>query len=190
MLSDFRFYPTRPWLAAGEREDLRLLAHSLTPDNGTYHIFATADFEPRVLPEGIAAQQVFGGELALGHWSMRDSVQVRPCQRINIESWWQAVKPPAANYSIQLALVNLAGESVGASNDRLTTVNTGVWGPDAWFLDVRPLQVPCEAAPGEYPLVLSIYDPLLLQEQGPLPLIQADGSEGDRWLYLTTLFVS
>ena len=190
VLSDFRFYPTKPWLAAGEREDLRLLAHSLTPDNGTYHLFATADFEPRVLPEGIAGQQVFGGELALGHWSMRDSVQVQPCQRINIESWWQAVNPPAANYSIQLALVNLAGESVGASNDRLTTVNTGVWGPDAWFLDVRPLQIPCDALPGEYPLVLSIYDPLLLQEQGPLPLIQADGSAGDTWLYLTTLFVS
>ena len=97
---------------------------------------------------------------------------------------------PRANYSIQLALVNLAGESVGASNDRLTTVNTGVWGPDAWFLDVRPLQIPCDALPGEYPLVLSIYDPLLLQEQGPLPLIQADGSAGDTWLYLTTLFVS
>ena len=44
----------------------------------------------------------------------------------------------------------------------------------------RPLQIPCDALPGEYPLVLSIYDPkVLLQEQGPLPLIQADGSAGD-----------
>ncbi len=190
VLSDFRFYPTEAWLAAGEQEELQLLARSLTPENGTYHLFATADFEARALPPDIAAQHVFGGELALGHWQLRDSVQVQPCQRIHVESWWQAVSPPTANYSIQLALVDLAGESVGASNDRLTTVTTGVWGPDAWFLDARPLQIPCDAPPGEYPLVLNIYDPKTLQERGPLPLTQADGSAGDQWLYLTTLYVN
>jgi len=189
VLSDFVFYPDRPWLAAGDAQGLQLLAHSLTPENDTYHLFATADFEPRNLPPDIAARHVFGDELALGHWRLRSSVQVQPCRRIHVESWWQALRPPAANYSSQLALVNLAGESVSAANDRLTTVNTGVWGADAWFLDVRPLQVPCDILPGEYALVLSVYDPLTLAEQGALPLGDAAGRPGDPWLYLTTLFV-
>ena len=190
VLSDFRFYTNKSWLTEGDEKGLKLLARSLTPENDTYHIFDINDFERRYLPADIAVQQVFGGEIALGHQELRESVQVQPCQYIHVESWWQAVKPPRANYSIQLALVNDAGESVSASNDRLSTVNTGVWGPDVWFIDSRPLQVPCDALPGEYPLVLSIYDPLLLPEQGPLALIQADGSAGDTWLYLTTLFVS
>ena len=55
------------------------------------------------------------------------------------------------------------------------------------------LQIPCDTpAAGEYPLMLqSCYDPLSNCElSDKLALIQADGSEGDTWLYLTTLFVS
>ncbi len=190
VLTDFPFYPTRPWLAPDDRQGLQLLSLSLTPENGTYHLFDTADFETRHLPQGIAPQRVFGGELALGHWELRDSVQVRPCQRIRLESWWQAARPPGADYSIQLALVDLAGEALAASNDQLTTVNSAVWAPQLWFLDARPLTIPCDAPAGEYPLVMSVYDPLLLAELGPLPLTNADGSAGDTWLYLTTLFVN
>ncbi|MCY3944915.1 MAG: hypothetical protein OXF44_01350 [Anaerolineaceae bacterium] len=190
VLTDFPFYPTRPWLAPDDRQGLQLLSLSLTPENGTYHLFDTADFERRHLPEGIAQQQVFGGEVALGHWELRESVQVQPCQRIRLESWWQAARPPGADYSIQLALVDLAGESRSASNDQLTTVNSAVWAPGLWFLDLRPLRIPCDTPAGEYPLVLSVYNPLRLAEQGPLPRINADGSAGDTWLYLTTLFVN
>ena len=191
VLSDFPFYPTRPWLPPEDSQGLQLLSRSLTPENDTYHLFATADFEPRHLPPGIAPRYRFAGELALGHWELRDDVRARPCQRIQVESWWQALDPPAANYSIQLALTNAAGDSsVAAANDRLTTVYTGVWGPDAWFLDARTLQIPCDAPPGDYPLVLSVYDPLTLATRGALPLVDADGVAGDTWLYLTTLFVT
>ena len=89
-----------------------------------------------------------------------------------------------------MALVDLAGEALSASNDQLTTVNSAVWAPQLWFLDLRPLTIPCDTPAGEYPLVLSVYDPLQLAERGPLPRIDADGSAGDSWLYLTTLFVN
>ncbi|MCY4526159.1 MAG: hypothetical protein OXB89_06085 [Anaerolineaceae bacterium] len=165
------------------------LYRTLTPENRVAFLFdsAYADYFP---PEQIGPAYNFGAELALGHWALRDEVQVQPCQRINVESWWQASRPLAADYSLQLALVDLAGESLSASNERLTTVDTSDWETNAWFPDLRPLTIPCDAPAGEYPLVLTVYDPLRLAEQGPLPLINADGSAGDAWLYLTTLFVN
>ncbi len=189
VISDHRFFVTKPWLAEGDEKGLKLLARSLTPENGTYHLFAIEDYERRHLPPDIAPQRVFGGDIALGHWTLRESVRVQPCQTIHVESWWQALNPPRANYSSQLALVDRAGEAVAAANERLTTVNSGVWGPAVWFPDSRPLQVPCDAPAGDYALVLEVYDPRALAQEGPLPLIQSDGSAGDTWLYLTTLFV-
>lgn len=162
---------------------------TLTPENRVAFLFDTAHVEQGP-PEDIAPTWNFGDAVALGRQELLDSVQVRPCRRVNVESWWQAARPPAVDYSMQLALVNLAGDPLSASNSRLTLVDSRDWQPGTWYLDLRTLTVPCDAVVGEYPLVLSVYDPLALAEEGPLPLINADGSEGDTWLYLTTLFVS
>ncbi|MDE0327648.1 MAG: hypothetical protein OXH77_00290 [Anaerolineaceae bacterium] len=164
------------------------LYRTLTPENRVAFLFDKS-YVDHFPPEQTSAAHHFGTSLALGHWELHDNTQVQPCQRIRVESWWQATRAPVPDYSMQLALVNLAGESLGARNARLTTVDSSMWKTKAWFLDLRSLTVPCDAPAGEYPLVLSVYDPLLLAEEGPLPLINADGSAGDTWLYLTTLFV-
>ncbi|MCE2488932.1 MAG: hypothetical protein J4G17_03045 [Anaerolineae bacterium] len=191
--ADYRV-SSREWLALppaqpGDGPDGWRLYRTLTPENRIAFLFDDA-YVAHLPPAQIRPEYIFGAELALGHWALRDEVQVRPCQRINIESWWQAIRPLAADYSLQLALVNLAGEALGANAERLTTVNTSDWETNAWFPDLRPLTIPCDAPAGEYPLVLTVYDPLRLAEQGPLPQINADGSAGDTWLYLTTLFVN
>ncbi|MCY3908356.1 MAG: hypothetical protein OXF63_14025 [Anaerolineaceae bacterium] len=165
------------------------LYRTLTPENRVAFLFDKSYVE-HFPPEQISAAHNFGTSVALGHWGLYDNTQVQPCQRIRVESWWQAIRAPVPDHSMQLALVNLAGESLSARNARLTTVDSSMWKTKAWFLDLRSLTVPCGAPAGEYPLVLSVYDPLLLAEEGPLPLINADGSVGDAWLYLTTLFVN
>ena len=189
VLSDRPLYLSRPYLAPDDEAGLRLLSRSLTPENSVAHLFDTADFETRYLPTSIAEPLDFGHELALGGWELRDSVQVQACQRVIVESWWQALRRPLPNYSLQIAIIDSAGEAVGSSNAALGTVNSGVWSQDVWFLDVARLQLPCDAAPGEYSLVLSVYDPQTLDERGPLPLMGAEDSAGDAWLYLTTLFI-
>ena len=189
VLSDRPLYLSRPYLAPDDEEGLRLLSRSLTPENSVAHLFDTADFETRYLPTSIAEPLDFGHELALGGWELRDSVQVQACQRVIVESWWQALRTPLPNYSLQIAIIDSAGEAVGSSNAALGEVNSGVWNQDVWFLDVTRLQLPCDAAPGEYSLVLSVYDPKTLDERGPLSLMGAEGSAGDAWLYLTTLFI-
>ena len=189
VLSDRPLFLSRPSLAPDDEAGLRLLSRSLTPENSVAHLFDTADFETRYLPTSIAEPLDFGHELALGGWELRDSVQVQACQRVIVESWWQALRTTLPNYSLQIAIIDSAGEAVGSSNAALGEVNSGVWNQDVWFLDVARLQLPCDAAPGDYSLVLSVYDPKTLDEGGPLSLMGAEDSAGDAWLYLTTLFI-
>ncbi len=188
------FVASHEWLALppanpGDGRNGWRLHRTLTPENRVAFLFDRA-YVDHFPPDGISPAYNFGADLALGHWELREGVEVQPCQRINVESWWRATRAPVADYSMQLALVDLAGESLGARNARLSAVDSSNWETKAWFLDLRSLTVPCDAPAGEYPLVLSVYDPLMLAEQGPLPLINTDGSAGDAWLYLTTLLIN
>ena len=180
------------FLPADDREGL-LLYYTRTPENRVGFLFALepAEAETRFLPEDLAPRHSFGGELALGHWALHDSVQVQPCQRVHFESWWQIAAKPEIDYNLQLALTDADGLFVASTDHMLTSEWVRYREPaDEWALDARDLQIPCDTPAGEYPLLLIVFDPLSLELSDKLPLIQADGSEGDRWLYLTTLFVS
>ena len=176
-------------LPAGSREGLQLYI-TQTPDNQVGFLFDRKQAEVRYLPEGLAPRHNFGGELSLGHWELRDSVQVQPCQRIRVESWWQTVAPPQADYSLQLAMTDADGGFLVSADHGLASGSTRDQAPDHWYPDGRILRIPCDAPAGEYPLIFSVYDPESNAASDKLPLIQADGSAGDTWLYLTTLFVS
>ena len=179
-----------PSLPADDREGLQLY-FTRTPDNQVGFLFDREPAEVRFLPEDLAPRHSFGGELALGHWSLRDSVQVQPCQRIHFESWWQATVKLQTDYSLQLVMTAADGRFVASTDFALTSESTRFREPeDAWYLDARRLQIPCDTPVGEYSLLLIVFDPRSLELSDKLPLIQADGSAGDTWLYLTTLFVS
>ncbi len=179
-------------LPADDREGL-LLYHTRTQENRVGFLFAMepAEAEARYLPKDLAPRHNFGGELKLGHWELRDSVQVQPCQRIHVESWWQVSVKPLIDYSLQLALTDAEGLFVASTDHMLTSESTRFREPaDEWYLDARMLQIPCDATPGEYPLLLIVFDPRSMEVSDKLPLLQADGSAGDTWLYLTTLYVN
>ena len=179
-----------PSLPADDREGLQLY-YTRTPDNQVGFLFDREPAEVRFLPEDLAPRHSFGGELALGHWALHDSVQVQPCQRVHFESWWQVVQKPLVDYSLQLALTDADGRFVASTDFALTSESTRFREPgDAWYLDARDLQIPCDTPAGEYPLLLIVFDPHSLELSDKLPLINDDGSEGDRWLYLTTLHVN
>ena len=180
------------FLPSNDREGL-LLYYTRTPENRVGFLFALepAEAETRFLPEDLAPRHSFGGELALGHWALHDSVQVQPCQRVHFESWWQVVQKPLINYNLQLALTDADGRFVASTDHMLTSESTRLQEPaNEWFLDARDLQIPCDTPAGEYPLLLIVFDPRSLELSDKLPLINDDGSEGDRWLYLTTLHVN
>ncbi len=189
VLSSYVYHTSEAFLRADGEDGLLLMSRSLTPDNTVAHLFATAAAEVRHLPEEMEPLFKFGDEFTLHNWSLRDNVTVQPCQRVNLESWWSINEPPPANYSMQIALVDLDGNAISASNTSLTRVPTQVWIPDAYFLDARQVVVPCDAPPGEYPLVLSVYDPDTVLTDGSLPVYFPDGTPSTAYVYLTTLFV-
>lgn len=183
------YHTSKPFLMPGDDEGLQLLWRSLTPENTVAHLFDTAAAETRRIPDDVQTMFRFGDVLALQKWELRDSVDVQPCQRVAVESWWQMIDPPPVNYSMQIALVDSAGQPVSAANSPLTTLSTQIWVPDAYFLDARTVQIPCDAQPGEYPLVMSVYDPETVTAVGSLPVSLPDGTPSNDYIYLTTLFV-
>lgn len=181
----------RDWLAlpgADGREDLRLL-YTLTPENEVGFLFDLRGGEGYA-PEEVAPRFNFGNALALGHWELLDNVQARPCQGIRVESWWQAQVQLSASYHLQLSLVDEDGGVLASADSAPVSGDTQGWHPGRWYPDGRTLQIPCEAAPGAWSLILSVYDPETDALNDKLPLINADGSAGDTWLYLTTVSVN
>ena len=161
-----------------------------TPEHRVAFLFDTdRDHIEWFPPADIAPRHNFGDELWLGHQELRDSVQVRPCQRVRVESWWQASAPPQANYALQLSLTDEGGGFLASADSAPLSGDTRDWIAGGWYPDGRVLQIPCDAAAGAYSLILSVYDPDSNAASDKLALINADGSEGDTRLYLTTLFV-
>ena len=178
------------WIRSGSESDITLnIHHTLTPENRVAFLFDMLPDSERMLPPALEPQHNFGNRFALGRWELHDSVQVQPCQRLGLDSWWQRLDPPVHDYSAQLVLAAEDGRFVAFSDRKLTTANTVFWREEVWYLDVRDLQIPCDVPAGDYSLLLIVYDPRSMEASDKLPLIQADGSAGDTWLYLTTLFV-
>jgi hypothetical protein len=182
------YYHANPaFLPPGSDEALLLLTDPVTPENAHAYLFDVSAGQQRTLPDELRVMNRFGRDLTLQNWSLRDGVQVGPCQRVRVESWWLAERRLDANYSMQLALVNSSGTGVAAANSDLTLLPTAVWVPDMFHIDARYVTVPCDAAPGEYALVMSVYDP---GAGASLTVQSADGTPQGDFLYLTTLFVA
>lgn len=128
----------------------------------------------------------FGDKLTLRAWSLLHSVDVQPCQAVTLESWWTAGVPLPDNYSLSLALANSGGIGVANTDSEPAGVLTQQWQPGRVYLDERSVAVPCDAAPGEYPLLLGLYDPDTLTA---LPAALPDGTPLGDQAYLTTLLV-
>ncbi len=179
---DFVALPARDGAGMG-------LYETLTPENQVGFLFDLRG-DARYEPEDLTARYNFGDELALGRWELRDSVQVQPCQRIRVESWWQAPVPLTVNHHLQLSMTDEVGDILTSADGPPVGGDTQGWFPQRWYPDGRSLKIPCDAAPGAFSLIFSAYDPESDEDNDKLRLVNADGSEGDTWLYLTTVFIS
>lgn len=180
----------RDFVALPASDGAGLLLHeTLTPAHSVGFLFDLRG-QASGQPQDLAPRYNFGNAVTLGRWELLDSVQAQPCQRVRVASWWQAPAPPPANYHLLLALTDADGNFLASADGAPVSGDTQAWEPDAWYPDGRSLRVPCDAAPGEYSLIFSVYDPQTDAENDKLRLIHADGGAGDTWLYLTTLFVN
>jgi hypothetical protein len=128
----------------------------------------------------------FGDQFTLQSWRLREDVHVQACQQITIESWWTARRIPDTNYSLTVVLADASGMGVNRADGTPANVLTGLWQPRQAYLDERTIQIPCDAAPGEYPLLMGMYD---FETNTNLPITTGTGAAVNGLAYLTTLFV-
>ncbi|MEO0564025.1 MAG: hypothetical protein AAF125_18115, partial [Chloroflexota bacterium] len=180
-----RPYFARP-LFVDEGVIARVVPSPTNPENTNLYLLNMATATERPAPTEIT--HTFGDHLALGAWSFVRDVNVRPCERIGVESWWRTASGdlPDANYNMGVVLVADDGSEIAAANAPLGAVATSIWEPESYTFDARSLVVPCDTPAGEYPLIMGVYNP---NDLVPLRVQSVDGADLGNQLYLTTIFV-
>ncbi|HEX2908720.1 MAG TPA: glycosyltransferase family 39 protein [Phototrophicaceae bacterium] len=145
--------------------------------------------EYRRIPSDLAPSYRFGDDLILLKWELDGAVQVEQCQKLRVQSWWQAKNPLPLNYSAGLYLVQ-NGSALLSAQSQLSSVQSNQWAKDDFYLDERELDLRCDIPPGQYDLVFGVYD----WTQEPvvnLAINTADNHPtGNQQLYLTTVYVN
>ena len=131
----------------------------------------------------------FGDDIRLEGWTLNDSVEVQPCQMINLDTWWQTDNPSDAQYSSTLVIADESGQGIANADDMPGGFyTTPLWQPDQLYFDERQLTIPCDIQEGQYSLLLGLYD---IETVDNLPVNSVDGEPmGTNLLYLTTLNVN
>ena len=105
-------------------------------------------------------------------------VETAPGDALSLTVAWQAIRPPRADYTILIHLVGPDGTPV-AQWDRppLEGVVPGtLWREGETLVDAMTLPLPGELAPGDYTLVIGLYD---LATLGRLPVTLNGSPAGD-----------
>jgi hypothetical protein len=141
------------------------------------------------IPDDLSNLFVFGDQLWLQAWLLQNSVNVTPCQRITVQSWWSAEADVPNNLSMTLVMVDSSdGQGIANADGLPTGRDSGALIAETPHIDERSLQVPCDVAPGEYPLLIGVYG-LSGDKISQLPVSLPDGTAVGNFAYLTTLFV-
>jgi hypothetical protein len=127
---------------------------------------------------------IFGEQIRLLGYRL-DARRAYPGGRIALSLYWQGVEPLGTSYHV---FAHLEDGQVWAQSDGVPVcwgVPTSAWRPGQTVLDQRSLPLPPDMPPGEYPLLVGLYEP-----QGGQRLDVAVGGEAvGNHLYLTTVRV-
>ena len=105
----------------------------------------------------------FGGKIGFHGIELVDSTPVvSDNQTIHVKLWWSARQKLDRDYSISLALLDSKGAIVaqvdGAPKAPTETPGqTSVWQPGTYYQDIRSLYLPAGLEPGDYRLVVAVY---------------------------------
>lgn len=128
---------------------------------------------------------VAGENMELQAWSLLDSVEVEPCQRITVESWWQLSTEDRTPYTLSIILPDSEGDKqLAITNAVPGNVFTSDWRARKYYRDQTQLEVPCDIGSGSYDLLLAVKETISGED---LPLQHPDGAAIGHVYYLTTL---
>jgi len=126
-----------------------------------------------------------GNHLELYSWELKNSVDVSPCQTIDVESWWQTNSLIDTPYMLSIVLADDNGQ-VAINEQVPANIFTIEWETMRNYRDISTLAVPCDVAQGNYNLLLGMKESISGEA---LPLAYPDGNNIGTLYYLTTLNV-
>lgn len=121
----------------------------------------------------LASAQVAGGPVVLDHVALAP-MQVDDALRLVL--YWHAQSPVSARYTVFTQLFDPSGQLVAQQDNWPVTglAPTDTWTPGALIRDPYRLALPAGVEPGDYQLLVGLYD-----ESGRRTLTMADGSQAD-----------
>lgn len=137
-------------------------------------------------PSEMEAPILFSGELALYAWDLQQSTTIGACQPVTLRSWWRAEAPISTDYHLLLVMTE-EGQGVASTASSPANWDTHQWHAGSRFVDEHTLEVPCDIAPGEYSLLIGVYDAETIEL---LPVSHPDGTPIGEYYYVTALTVN
>jgi hypothetical protein len=134
-----------------------------------------------VAPPPVDAGQATPVKAQFGDTILLDSFEVSPAvpgEALDVTLFWEALNPPAADYTVFVHLVDADGQVV-AAHDGMPGENsfpTRAWQPGLLVSDKHQLDLPADLAPGTYQVNVGLY---LLETGERLPVWDAGGIEQD-----------
>jgi hypothetical protein len=128
----------------------------------------------------------FGEQFSLVDWRLPTGATIAACETLPVESWWRAPAVPDNNYAATFVLTTTDGAPITQNDNSPADILTGLWQPDRLYFDRRTLTLPCDTAPGDYWLLVGVYD------YTTITLLDAsypDGTGVSSPAYLTTITV-
>jgi hypothetical protein len=141
-------------------------------------------------PDNLQNMFIFGNRLWLQAWILEQSVTIDPCQEVSVQTWWVAPQSLYEDLSMTLVLVNPDdGQGLARSDQWPAGRATSTLVAGQAYVDERQVSIPCDIHPGEYPLLIGIYQ-VTGEAVSGLPVTLPDGASIGDYAYLTTLFVA
>ncbi|NDJ33563.1 MAG: hypothetical protein GYB64_02775 [Chloroflexi bacterium] len=128
----------------------------------------------------------FGAGQTLIAWEMPAGQAVRPCDPLTLQTWWQASRPVEQDFSLGAVVSGPAGV-IGQNDAPPANINTTQWLAGTQYVDERTIVIDCDAVPGDYDLLLTLYEPNFIENQ---PVELANGQPVGEYFFVTTITVT
>lgn len=152
--------PERIWLIDGDWavrfEAIDALADDMVMTERVVVIPIVAEFYQRPPDETLTT---FGEMFALASQQTAGLVAT-PGQPLTLELWWRQAQPADFDYSVAVFLLAADGQVISQQDGTFDKgrINPTAMPADAWVFDERVLDVPADLPPGDYQIMVTVYD--------------------------------
>jgi hypothetical protein len=151
--------PRRVWLTDARSAVTQEAIDALPPDMVQTRRYVlgvlVTEFYQRAPDEGLTT---FDDQIVLG--ADLQTIEAAPGQTLTLDLWWRALRQPDTDYSVGIYLVDDEGRTIAQQDGGFDRgqVPAVALPQDRWTPDMRALTVPLDLPPGEYALLVAVYD--------------------------------